>query len=270
MDEESHSAAQPRRHESEERRQASDGRSGWVEVWDQWFVVEGERRGGYVRLELRPHENRAIYWAALIGFDRPLVSVLVDDLPLPSGRLEIRGPGIWTETTVLEPFTHLTTDLEAFGVSIEPPTDVWSGAYGMRTAVGLEIDFDTAGPPGPSPRPELDGYRLVGRMHGEVLLDEQKWKVEALGVRDHWWGVPQQDALWRGWVGRDGSSVNSDHGRLVIDVDDILAGLPIGPVLDGIEVIGWAPALSDGTRHARALVCDDRGSGWFEIESPSA
>ena len=53
-----------------------------------------------------------------------------------------------------------------------------------------------------------------------------------------------------------------------MDVEDILATLPTGAVLDGIEVVGWAPALGDKTRYARALVADERGAGWFEIEAP--
>ena len=251
-----------------EQRKESDGRSGWVETWDQWFVIEGEQRGGYVRLELLPAQQRARYWASLIGFGEPLITVLVDDLPFPSGRLEIRGPGIWTETTVLDPFVHLTTDLEAFGVAIEPATDVWSGAFGQRTAVGLELDFDTGGPSGPSPRIGLDGYRLAGRMHGEILLNEQKWQIEGVGVRDDWWGVPSTESSWRGWVSCDGQIVNSDQGHLSIDVEDILSTLPTGSVLGGIDVVGWAPALRDKTRYARALVTNERGAGWFEIEAP--
>ena len=37
----------------------------WVEVWDNWFVIPGEGRGGYVRLTLRPHDAVTWYWASV-------------------------------------------------------------------------------------------------------------------------------------------------------------------------------------------------------------
>lgn len=238
----------------------------WVEIWDNWFVIPEERMGGYVRLTIRPADGASWYWASLLGFGRPLVSVLVDDAPLPRGdSMEIRAPGLWTETTVLEPFVHLTTDLEAFGVTIDAPVDVWTGAWGDRTAVGLELDWDTDGAPGPSPISGTTGYRLVGRAHGVVLLDEERWEIEGIGVRDHWWGVPDETASWRGWASRDGEFVHSDGGPLDLDLDAIIAELPTGDVHEGLTIAGWAPAGGAGRRHARALVIDDRGGGWFEI-----
>jgi hypothetical protein len=249
-----------------ERLHETTGHPDWVEVWDNWFVVPGEGIGGYVTLTIRPADGVSWYWASLIGLGRPLVTVLADDVPLPSGgSMELRGPGIWTETTVLRPFEHLTTDLEAFGVAVDPPTDVWTGAYGDRIAVGLELDWDTEGTPGPSPTPGTDGYRLVGRMHGEVLLGDERWELEGIGVRDHWWGVPRSASNWRGWAARDGEFVHSDGGPLDLDLDAIVRHLPTGTVHPGLTIAGWAPAGGGGRRHARALVIDERGAGWFEI-----
>ncbi len=250
----------------------STGNPDWIEVWDNWFVIPEERAGGYVRLTIRPHDSTCWYWGSLVGLGgRSLVTVLADDLPMPNGKsMELRGSGIWTETTVLRPFEHLTTDLEAFGVSIEHPTDVWDGAYGDRVAVGFEFDWDTEGEPGPSPVGGTTGYRLVGKMHGEILLDESRWEVEGIGVRDHWWGVPDQTSSWQAWASRDGELVHSDGGRLDtsdagIDINAIVAGLPVGEVYPGLSVAGWAPAGGAGRRHARALLVDERGGGWLEI-----
>jgi hypothetical protein len=244
----------------------------WVEVWDNWFVIPEDRLGGYVRLTIRPFDGASWYWGSLVGLSgRPLITVLADDLPLPlDGSMELRGSGIWTETTVLRPFEHLTTDLEAFGVSIDSPTDVWSGAFGDRVAVGLEFDWDTEGTPGPSPVPGTTGYRLVGQMHGTVLLDESRWDLEGVGVRDHWWGVPDSGPTWRAWASRDGRFVHSDGGQLddaegSMDIDAIIAELPVGEVHPGLTVAGWAPADGAGRRHARAMLVDDRGGGWLEI-----
>lgn len=254
-----------------ERLHESNGHPDWVEVWDNWFVIPEDRIGGYVRLTIRPADSVAWYWGALIGLGgHRLVTVLADDLPLPAGNsMELRAPSIWTETTVLRPFEHLTTDLEAFGVSIDDPTEVWNGAYGNRIAVGFELDWDTEGAPGPSPVAGTTGYRLVGRMHGEVLLGDSRWELEGIGVRDHWWGVPDEVSTWRAWASRDGEMINSDGGRLDtslgLDVNSLVEGLPNGEVYPGLEVAGWAPAGGAGRRHARALMVDERGGGWLEI-----
>ncbi len=249
----------------------TNGDPNWVEVWDQWFVIPEDGIGGYVRLTIRPHDGVSWYWGSIIGLaGRPLITVLADDLPLPQrGSMELRGPAIWTETTVLRPFEHLTTDLEAFGVAIDEPTEVWDGAFGDRVALGLEFDWDTEGTPGPSPVPGTTGYRLVGQMHGEVLLDETRWELEGVGVRDHWWGVPDSTPTWRAWASRDGEFVHSDGGRLDtsggLDINSMLRELPTGEVHPGLTVAGWAPAGGAGRRHARALLVDDRGGGWLEI-----
>lgn len=244
----------------------SNGDPGWVEVWDNWFVIPEDRVGGYVTLTIRPFDGVAWYWASVVGLGRPLITVLADDLPLPSGgSMELRSSGLWTETTVLRPFEHLTTDLEAFGVAIDSPTDVWAGAFGDRVAVGLELDWDTEGTPGPSPVAGTTGYRLVGQMHGEVLIDEERWELEGVGVRDHWWGVPDGSARWRAWAGLDGAVVNSDGGPLTLDIDAIVHTLPVGEVHPGLTVAGWAPAGGGGRRHARAMLVDERGGGWLEI-----
>ncbi len=244
----------------------SNGDPGWVEVWDNWFVIPEDRVGGYVTLTIRPFDGVAWYWASVVGLGRPLITVLADDLPLPSGgSMELRSSGLWTETTVLRPFEHLTTDLEAFGVAIDSPTDVWAGAFGDRVAVGLELDWDTEGTPGPSPVAGTTGYRLVGQMHGEVLIDEERWELEGVGVRDHWWGVPDGSARWRAWAGLDGAVVNSDGGPLTLDIDAIVHSLPVGEVHPGLTVAGWAPAGGGGRRHARAMLVDERGGGWLEI-----
>ena len=106
-------------------------------------------------------------------------------------------------------------------------------------------------------------------MHGEVLLGDSRWELEGIGVRDHWWGVPDEVSTWRAWASRDGEMINSDGGRLDtslgLDVNSLVEGLPNGEVYPGLEVAGWAPAGGAGRRHARALMVDERGGGWLEI-----
>ena len=111
--------------------------------------------------------------------------------------------------------------------------------------------------------------RLVGGFHGEVLLGNDKWELSGVGVRDHWWGVPDDVSAWRAWASRDGEFIHSDGGRIDtsggLDINGIVESLPEGDIYPGLRVAGWAPAGGAGRRHARALLVDDRGGGWFEI-----
>lgn len=248
----------------------SSGQPDWVEVYDNWFVLPEHKQGGYVRFEIRPNEGVTSFQAALIGFDHAFVAIHAD-CPLPKGRsIELRGPGIWTELSVLDPLTHLTCDLEAFGVSIDPPTDVWAGGFGHRVPVGFELDWDTSGAVAPSPASTCEGYRLVGRAHGEVLVGDTRWDIEGTAVRDHYWGVLPTRSGWNGWTIRDGESIESNAGNPSFDIESVLEGLPKGLLSDGLEVVAWAPAIEAEDRMARALVVNGEDGGWFELRAPRA
>jgi hypothetical protein len=152
--------------------------------------------GGFVRLELRPRENTAWYWAYLVGPEVGLVVVRDHEVPLPRAGLEIRTDGLWAELICETPGEHWSFGLEAFGLRLDDPADALTpgGEIGERVAVGLDIEWEIA--PGP------DG---VGEVRGEILIDRQRITFDGSGVFVHahaatdWWAEPWR----RAWPGID-------------------------------------------------------------------
>ncbi|MCU1465163.1 MAG: hypothetical protein QOG50_213 [Actinomycetota bacterium] len=137
----------------------------------------GEEVAGFVRLELREHEEIAWYWTYIVGFpgvDGVLV-VRDHEVLLPRQGLEIRADGLWAELTCETPREHWTFGLEAFGVRLDG-TDAGEflradGEIGERIAVGLDIEWEV-GAGGP-PRGIVHGDVLVGR--ASVAVDGVGW-----------------------------------------------------------------------------------------------
>lgn len=141
--------------------------------------------GGFVRLELRPDEGVAWYWAYLVGPLTGLVVVRDHDVPLPRVGLEIRADGLWAELICETPAEHWSFVLEAFGLRLDDPTDALApgGEIGERIAVGLDLEWET----------DLT-ERTAGTVRGELLVGSARIEFEGPGrftAADHstdWWG----------------------------------------------------------------------------------
>ncbi len=147
--------------------------------------------GGFVRLELRPDEGVAWYWAYLVGpailpgAGGPVV-VRDHEVPLPRVGLEIRADGLWAELICETPDEHWSFGLEAFGLRLDDPTDALApgGEIGERVPVGLDLEWET----------DLTD-RTAGTVRGEVLVGSARIEFEGPGrftVVDHatdWWGA---------------------------------------------------------------------------------
>jgi hypothetical protein len=150
-----------------------------VSRWLLDFVAgdPGEEIAGFVRLELREHEQIAWYWTYVVGFpgvDGVLV-VRDHEVLLPRQGLEIRADGLWAELTCETPREHWTFGLEAFGVRLEGTDGAREflradGEIGDRIAVGLDIEWEV-GPDGP-PR---------GIVHGDVLAGRASTAIDGVG-----------------------------------------------------------------------------------------
>lgn len=171
----------------------------WGESWYfDWASVDGAL-GGYVRLGLYPNLGTAWYWACVVGEDRPLSIVIDHDVALPrAGSLEIRAEGLWADHTIETPFDHVSLGCEAFAVGVDDPAEVYRGDLrGDRVPFGLDLEWETVGP-GPYPYPGTSRYEIPCRVHGEVLLGEEELEIDAIGQRDHSWGVRDWWAF--GWT----------------------------------------------------------------------
>ena len=189
----------------------------WEESWYFDFVAHDGSLGGFVRLALRPHEATAWYWAYLAGPRRSVVVVRDHELDLPHGRaLEVRGPGLWAQVTCETPLDHWSMGLEASGVALDDPAEALRGERGQPVPLGLDLEWEATGKPGPDGALGPGGYAQPATVHGEVLLGSQRIDVDARGWWSHAWGAPrwQDDAWW--WAAGnfdDGTAVVAGPGR---------------------------------------------------------
>ncbi len=272
----------------EGRHRLDPGQPEWEESWDLEFHTAEAELAGYVRLTLRPGRQVAWFWAALVGRGRPLVTVVDHELRLPapgSPSLDLRAEGLWTSLTCETPLEHWSVGLEAFGVALDDPTEAYRSGRGDRTALGLDLEWETTG--GAHHHPHPDGYHLPCQVHGEVLVGPEVLGVDGWGGRSHAWG----DRRWweRAWCDTGGRLDDGltwhDHrsgsapalgpeglprpGRLV---------LPGTTTEVAVEALHHAPVLVVGpgartSRLARSLcryrVADGRtGAGWSEWNQP--
>ncbi len=161
-----------------------------------FFSADGDL-GGYVRIGLYPNLGVSWYWACVVGRDRPLVTVIDDVAPMPApGSLEIRTDGLWADHHVETPHEHFSLGLEAFGIALDDPADVYRRAYGERTPLGFDLEWETDGNPFRYPD-FLPRYEIPCRVHGEILVGSEAIDFDGFGQRDHSWG--RRDWWSSGW-----------------------------------------------------------------------
>lgn len=180
----------------DEQRHAADGDPLWGESWYFDFAQPDGSLGGYVRLGLYPNLGRpgggtrtgvAWWWAYIAGEDRPLVAVRDHDVPLPTQGLEVRTEGLWGELVCETPHEHWSIGMEAFGVALDDPTEAYRGERGERVAVGLDLEWEERGPV--YPYALTSRYEQACHVTGELLIGDETIDIDAVGERDHSWGV---------------------------------------------------------------------------------
>ena len=161
----------------------------WVESW-LFDVVHQD--GAYAlsfEFLLWPQQRRVAFLASLVRPGHDLVSLVELQAVAPkSPSLEVRASGLWVDIGIQTPLDHMTVDIEAFAVALDDPDQVFHGAYGIRTALGCELEWETAGPI--SAGPSADSYEIPCVVHGELLIDEQTIEIDGWGWRSHRWGPP--------------------------------------------------------------------------------
>lgn len=171
----------------------------WSEsVYLDFFDVD-RGIGGYVRLGILPNLGRCWYWGCVVGPDRQLVTVIDHDVALPApGRHEIRAEGLWADYTVETPLDHVSVGLEAFGVGVDDPSEVYGDLRGDRVPLGFDLEWETDG--GTYRYPGVDRYEVPSRVHGEVLVGQERIEVDGWGQRDHSWGVRDWWSIGWSWT----------------------------------------------------------------------
>jgi hypothetical protein len=280
----------------------------WSESWYFDFVTTDGDIGGYVRVGHYPNLGAVWYWACLVGDSRPLVAVIDHEVVPPrGGRLELRHSGLWADHVCEEPLERWSLSLEAFAVALDDPVDVYGSMWGDRVPFGFELEWETDGhvfryPPG------LDRYEVPCRVHGGVLVGAESLDIDAVGQRDHSWGVRDWWSIGWCWtafrlddgsrwhaVVPEGSPVSIGYVQPAQGEPEGVADAAVAPALgergipDGatlsiggtdftVDPISWAPVLlrsPDGSvsrfprAAARFAAVDGRaGVGWIEFNQP--
>jgi hypothetical protein len=174
------------------------GEAWWNESWYFDFATRDGALGGYVRLGLYPNKGVAWYWACVVGEERPLVIVADHEVAPPrSGSLAVRADGLWADHTVEVPFDHMTLGCEAFALGVDDPAEVYGTARGDRVPLGLDLEWETDGSAYAYP-PGTTRYEVPCRVHGTVLVGDESIELDAIGQRDHSWGL--RDWWTLGWT----------------------------------------------------------------------
>jgi len=281
---------------ADERRHAPGEGALWGESWYVDFSRD-DGLGGFVRLGLYPNLGVAWWWTHLLVPGRHLVAVRDHDVPLPRGQgLEVRADGLWADLICETPLEHWSIGLEAFGVGLDDPAEAWGDEWGERLPVGLDLEWEAAGPPaeglapGPAPGPEGGGYTQAGRVRGDLLIGDARIDFDGPGLRARSWGTCD---WWSAAGAGHWAAWHDDAGRTVlvggpgwpggpsvelVDLKVTADGLPTGASyrLDGqpveATVLGLAPILlgapGRSARLARALCrftgLGGEGTGWAE------
>jgi hypothetical protein len=217
----------------------------WVESW-LFDVVHHD--GSYalsIEFLLWPQRQQVAFLVSLVRPDQDLVSLVELEAPAPKPpSLEVRATGLWTDIGIQTPLDHMTVDIEAFAVALDDPNEVFHGAYGIRTALGCELEWETVGVvwAGPSP----NSYEVPCIVHGELLVDEQTIEIDGWGWRSHRWGSPSRGdrSTTRGRTA-DGVWFNDPHEERAATM----------------QVVGTAPSPAPelGARMEQFFAIDDKG-----------
>ena len=195
---------------ADERYHAPGASRSWSESWYFDFATLDGRFGGYVRLCVYPNDRACWYWASIVGEGRPLVTVLDHGVAPPRPpSLEIRAEGLWADHTIEVPFDHVTLGCEAFALAVDDPAELddpaavdGGGLRGDRVPLGLDLEWETDGHVYPYPG-GVTHYGLPCRVHGEVLIGDERIEVDAVGQRGHSWGDREWSTLaWTFTSGR--------------------------------------------------------------------
>jgi len=218
---------------TDEHRHAADPT---IDLWNEsyyldWFS-EDLSIGGYVRIGFYPNHDRVWYWACLVGEGRPLVTVIEHDVAMPRAdqSLEVRHDGLWADHAIEDPLEHMSVNLEAFGLALDDPAAVYGDPRGDRVPFGFELDFHTDRGAYMWP-PVTPRYEIPCRVHGEVLVGQERIQVDGWGQRDHSWGAARDwwanEWCWSGGRLDDGTRFHSLAG--ILPGDDWGVGYRLDP-----------------------------------------
>lgn len=170
---------------TDDRPHATKVEEGWLETWG-FELAPADGLRGLVRLTLIPANRSCWWWTYFVSHELGIVIVRDEEVSLPrrADSMEVRGDGLWAELVCETPLEHWGISLEAFGLRVDEPED----ETGERLPVGLDAEWEVVGAAEPVKVTGGTRYTQTGKMHGEVLIGDDRIEYEGSCVRDHAWG----------------------------------------------------------------------------------
>src|SRR5690606_25578404 len=119
---------------------------GWWEWWRFDFASPADGVAGWTELVLFPRTGHACYHAFVVGRRRQLVAVVDHAVPLPASTLEIRTHGLWADHICETLGVHWTLGLEAFGVGLDDPDEMYGRQLGDQVPLGFDLEWESDDP----------------------------------------------------------------------------------------------------------------------------
>lgn len=221
----------------------------WSESWAFDFWSSDGSVGGWSRLAVLPNAATAWYHAFLTGTHRQLVAVVDTEVPVPAGSLEIRTEGLWATHICETPHAHWTIGLEAFGVGLDDPRELYGRQFGDRVPLGFDLEWEEDGRVDDGSDATVT-YHQPCTVSGEILVGAEEIDFVGFGRRERHWGVR------RGWDARWFRA----HGRLddgtrftaaIVDGDLATAGGTLDGVPVDVTEVGESMAADGIPRNGR-------------------
>jgi len=205
----------------------------WNESYYFDFHDAEGKLGGYVRIGLYPNLGVTWYWACIVGADRPLVTLIDHEAPVPDApSLNLGGKDFAANNTCEAPTERFRVGVEGSALVFDDPADVYGPLEGKRAPLAFDLTWQTVGGHGYQ-FSQLTRYEIPCDVSGRIRVGDESIDFAGHGQRDHSWGMRDWWATRWCWnAGRldDGTRFHSVSPR-TMEGDDIpfAAGYVIPP-----------------------------------------
>jgi hypothetical protein len=165
--------------------------------------------------------RRAWYWFALAHEGHPMLHLTEWDVKLRSDPFIVKAPEMWAEHHCVAPFRQWTVGNEGHAAALDDPDEAVGRAYGIPTAMAMDVEWYAIGGATALDVPGGHGYEQVGVAHGVIeLIDRPNLEFEEAPAH-----------RWRRW----GDALGP------VQVDEVVAhtGLRVGFTFPDNTTVDW-------------------------------
>lgn len=206
---------------SDEGRHRPEAHPLWNESYYLDFVAGDGSVGGYARIGMYPNLGVTWWTTTVVGPDRPTVSSMAFDLPIPTdGTLALATEDHRIECSAEAALGRMHLTATAPAVLDPDPTAAYRPGSGSPIELGMDLEWRTDGTP--YHYDVTTRYELPCLVEGEVTIGGEVIGISGQGQRDHSWGV--RDWWEFGWCW---AAFRLDDGTRLHLADIRIPGMPV-------------------------------------------